>query len=106
MKTDLLTRLVRAINQESTADLKRIAQLIVEEERQKGHARIAENLQALLNKPQRATGGSSATASDRRLGQLPVSRRTGMPLARMIPFESTASPHDFVREGRGTLSAN
>jgi SpoVK/Ycf46/Vps4 family AAA+-type ATPase len=87
MKTELLTRLVRAIKQGSQADLQRLAQLIVEEERRQGHARVADKLQALLDRQIKGTGTTSDVSSNFHMDQLPVSRRTGMPLATIMPFE-------------------
>jgi SpoVK/Ycf46/Vps4 family AAA+-type ATPase len=89
MKADLLKRVVRAISDGSQRDLERLAKKIVDVERQTGHVKLADQLEAILNQPgprritQRPTGDS-----DRSLRQLPLSRRHGESLATVLPTES------------------
>jgi SpoVK/Ycf46/Vps4 family AAA+-type ATPase len=89
MKADLLKRVVRAISDGSQRDLEQLAKKIVDVERQTGHVKLADQLEAILNQPrpkritQRPTGDS-----DRSLRQLPLSRRHGESLASVLPTES------------------
>ena len=57
MNAEILRRVVRAIHIGSQPDLDRLASKIVDNERRTGHMRLADELQAILNRSlQRATG--------------------------------------------------
>ena len=89
MNAEMLKRVVRAISDGSQNDLQRLAKKIVDIERRTGHLKLADQLESILNQPrprrvtQRPTGDS-----DRRLRQLPLSRRHGESLATILPTES------------------
>lgn len=86
MNADILKRMVRAIADGSQSDLERIARRVVDTERKSGHARLATQLEQILNKPKPKRNGSGGTAeSDRGLSELPTSRRHGEQLATIIP---------------------
>ena len=48
MNSDLLKRLFRAINQDNVEAINKLAQIIIKEEKEKGHHKLAEQLQSLL----------------------------------------------------------
>jgi SpoVK/Ycf46/Vps4 family AAA+-type ATPase len=89
MNADILKRIVRAIADGSQEDLDRLAQKVVESERQVGHAKLADQLAAILARPRTAKNGSVPANENRRgLADLPTSRRHGESLATLIPRES------------------
>lgn len=82
MNADILKRIVRAIADGSHSDLARLAHTVVESERQVGHAKLADQLAAILARPSR----KSATNQHRKpLSELPTSRRHGESLVTLIP---------------------
>ena len=87
MNSELLSRLIRSIKQGSQPDLTRIAKLIIEDERRQGHTRVADKLQSLLERPSKNPSGAAGAVSDPRLNHLPLSKRTGMPLATVLQYE-------------------
>jgi len=89
MNADILKRVVRAIADGSQMDLERLAVKIVEAERKTGHARLAEQLEAIINQPKakRSTVSPSAPTIDRTLKELPLSRRHGETLATLISHD-------------------
>lgn len=89
MNAEILKRIVRAIADGSQEDLTRLAQKVVDVERERGHIRLAEELESILKKPRsRRKGLSSSTDSDRSLHELPNSRRSRDSLATLLPRES------------------
>lgn len=89
MNADILKRMVRAIADGSQSDLERIARRVVDTERKSGHAKLATQLEEILNKPKPKRNGSGGTTeSDRGLSELPTSRRHGEQLATLIPRDS------------------
>ena len=60
MNAEILRRVVRAIHIGSQPDLERLASKIVDNERRTGHARLADELQAILKQP-RGRGGANAS---------------------------------------------
>lgn len=89
MNADILKRIVRAIADGSQGDLDRLARKVVESERQSGHIKLAEQLDAILSRPRSAKNGeASTTDSERGLKELPLSRRHGELLASIIPRET------------------
>jgi SpoVK/Ycf46/Vps4 family AAA+-type ATPase len=89
MNANILTRVVRAIADGSQYDLDRLADKIVESERRAGHARLADQLAAILKQPRKhSTGNLPRAGSNRKLTELPLSRRNAESLATLFPTES------------------
>jgi SpoVK/Ycf46/Vps4 family AAA+-type ATPase len=89
MNADMLKRIVRAIADGSQGDLDRLAQKMVEAERQSGHTKVADELDAILKRKRPAKNGHApASDKDRALKELPISRRHGELLATVIMRES------------------
>lgn len=95
MDADIIKRVVRAIAERSQGDLDRLAIKIVDGERRVGHSKLADQLDALLKQTRPRTNGGNAlatmperaTAPERNLFELPLSRRHGDTLATLIPPE-------------------
>lgn len=95
MNASILKRVVRAIADGSQNDLDRLANQIVEAERRTGHKRLADQLEAILKQPRpRGTGPGPTGDTDRRLKELPLSRRHGESLATL--FSPEALEHHMV----------
>jgi SpoVK/Ycf46/Vps4 family AAA+-type ATPase len=89
MNADILKRVVRAIADGSQNDLDRLADKIVEAERRTGHKRLADQLEAILKQPRKRVNGHGPTGDiDRKLTELPLSRRNAESLATLFPAES------------------
>ena len=89
MNADIIKRIVRAIADGSQADLERLAHKVVEAERKRGHTRLAEQLETILNQPRpNKRSARSTTDSDRSFKELPLSRRHGEMLATVIPRDA------------------
>jgi SpoVK/Ycf46/Vps4 family AAA+-type ATPase len=89
MNADILKRVVRAIADGSQNDLERLADKIIETERRTGHKRLADQLEAILKQPRPEGNGHRATGDvDRKLTELPVSRRHRESLATLIATEA------------------
>lgn len=89
MNADILKRVVRAIADGSQNDLERLADKIVESERRTGHKKLAEQLEAILRQPRKRVNGHTPTGdSERKLTELPLSRRNAESLATLFPSES------------------
>lgn len=89
MNADMLKRVVRAISDGSQSDLQRLAKKIVDLERQTGHIKLADQLEAILKQARpRSIAHQPAADSDRKLRELPLSRRHGESLATLLPPES------------------
>jgi SpoVK/Ycf46/Vps4 family AAA+-type ATPase len=106
MNADILKRVVRAIADGSQNDLDRLADKIVEAERRTGHKRLADQLEAILKQPRKRVNGHKPTGDiDRKLTELPLSRRNAESLATLLPTESlehhmvlpTATEERFAR---------
>jgi SpoVK/Ycf46/Vps4 family AAA+-type ATPase len=88
MNADILKRLVRAIADGSQGDLERLAHTVVESERQVGHVRLANQLEAILAKPRSIKRDlNAANENARSLKELPTNRRHGESLVSLIPRE-------------------
>ena len=95
MDADIIKRVVRAIAERSQGDLDRLAAKIVDGERRVGHNKLAEQLDAILRQPRPRTNGGNALATmperasapNRNLLELPLSRRHGESLVTLIPPE-------------------
>jgi len=89
MNADMLKRLVRAIADGAPDELQRLADRIVESERQVGHTKLAQQLETILRRPRRLRyGRGQTTDADRSLKELPLSRRHGESLATLIPRDA------------------
>ena len=93
MNGDLLKRLFRAVNEESIGGVYKVASVIVEDERKKGHDVLARQLEEILNFKKRpavlepTSPPSSAPVERPGLSTLPTSRRHQEPLARRVERE-------------------
>lgn len=86
MNADIIKRVVRAITDGSQRDLDQLANKIIEAERRTGHSKLADQLQAILNRrPPAKNGNGPANENERTLRELPLSRRHGESLATLIP---------------------
>ena len=89
MNADIVKRIVQAIADESQGDLDRLARKVVELERQRGHGKLADYLQAILNRPKkRKQTLPKPVIEDGSLHGLPLSRRHGESLAEIITRDS------------------
>jgi len=89
MNADILKRLLRAIAERSQDDLDRLARKVVDAERRTGHARLADDLEAILAQVHRTPSEQAPTTdSDRSLRELPISRRQREVLVSFFPRES------------------
>jgi SpoVK/Ycf46/Vps4 family AAA+-type ATPase len=99
MKSDLLKRLGAAIAMESQQDLDKLADTIVEDQKKRGHKRLAEELERILattspvaeesqSRPSPTKRSKIQDASSREVQSLPVSRRDQALLATMVPREA------------------
>ncbi len=89
MNADILKRIVRAIADGSQGDLERLAHTVVESERQVGHTKLAEQLDAILKRTRTAKNAQTpANENGRSLKDLPTSRRHGESLVTLVPRES------------------
>ncbi len=93
MNADILTRVVRAIADGSPDDLDRLAQKIIDDERRTGHRVLAGKLEAILRRAkERRNGHVHAFGRERRLAELPLSRRHAESLA-TIAMPETLEHH-------------
>ncbi len=88
MNADIIKRIVQAIAEGSQGDLDRLARKVVDQERQSGHGKLADQLQSILNRPRHRKTTPPALRQARDLKELPVSRRHGESLAEILPRES------------------
>jgi SpoVK/Ycf46/Vps4 family AAA+-type ATPase len=85
MNAEMMKRVVRAIADRSQLDLDRLASKLVETERRTGHAKLADQLEAILKNPRPRTETQKQTSGvARKLTELPVSRRNGESLATLF----------------------
>lgn len=98
MNADLLKRLFKAINQENVDAIEKIASAIIDSEKNKGHLKLANQLEALLKKKtsrakllKEATSNKvvSILESQNKLNFqcLPTSKRDNQPLLTFIPHD-------------------
>lgn len=89
MNAETLKRIVRAIGEGSQADLDRLADKLVAAERRTGHARLADQLEAILADARQRQRGAALppTTESRQLTELPQNRRYGQQLATLVPRE-------------------
>jgi len=84
----MLKRVVRAIADGSQTDLERLADRIVDGERQAGHRSLADELEAILKRSRPHADRHSAPPDSRNLRELPLNRRRGDLLATISVAES------------------
>jgi SpoVK/Ycf46/Vps4 family AAA+-type ATPase len=82
MTSETLKRLFRAMNEGSESSLRGVARAIIDDEKRKGHERLAGELDTLLNAPRRADMQEAS------LRALPASRRKQEPLTSSIPISN------------------
>lgn len=82
MKIDLLKRLVRAISDASPEDVSKVARKIVASKREAGQVKLADELDAVLN---RSKTVQPILGRQEALKELPVSRRDHVELAAITP---------------------
>lgn len=89
MNAHILKRVIRAIADGSQDDLDRLISQIVDNERRTGHKKLADQLEIILKQPRPIGNGHRPTAGgDRKLTELPISRRHGESLATLFTTES------------------
>ncbi|MFD2247196.1 AAA family ATPase [Pontibacter ruber] len=97
MRSETLKRLFRSIKREPTQDLIKIAQVILDDERKKGHDKLAHELSNILKETSatQATSeryvsksGTLNTLSTSRLTSLPLSKRDQQPLLMEVKREN------------------
>ena len=99
MRSDLVRRLFRAIQERSWPDLVRLSSAIISEEKKKGHVQLARQLQSMMERPsvpERELSHSPAIGIGE-LSELPKSRRNNQPLVTMIEREKLR--HHMVLRG-------
>ncbi|BDA73995.1 AAA ATPase, central region [Calothrix sp. PCC 7716] len=103
MKAELLKRLFRAIASSDTEAIDKLTNLVIEEERGKGHTLLADQLENIAKKSQKekssSNGNSTLSPSNgnhntlspseslQTLGELPTSKRLNIPLVSVVPRE-------------------
>ena len=87
MKAEMIKRIVRAIADGSQEDLERLAQRVVQTERERGHERLAGELSQILasRPPEKPTSVGQSRSGQ--LRELPLSRRSGELLVSVVPRE-------------------
>ena len=89
MNQDLLVRLFRSIDGEQSDDIVRVAGSIIDDERKKGHGKLADRLQGILEKNVK-TSQSFKGELRNIFGSsilIPTDKRSNIPLAVQIPNE-------------------
>lgn len=88
MNADIIRRVVRAIADGSQDDLARLATKIVDTERRTGHRKLADELDSILRQSRhRLVPKQEGLNGDRKLKELPMSRRLGESLATILSAE-------------------
>lgn len=83
MKAELLKRLFHAIADENDESLKKLTAKIIEDERLKGHEKLAKDLEIVLQKT--TIKKTKPVLNNTALKELPTSKRYDLPLAAVIP---------------------
>jgi len=88
MKASLLKRLFSSVEQESSQDLQAVCRVIVEDERRRGHTRLARELESSLERanPANLSGPARPTASKpaRHLNPVTGAKRDSAPLVQVL----------------------
>ncbi|ERT06088.1 ATPase associated with various cellular activities family protein [Lyngbya aestuarii BL J] len=87
MKAELLKRLFRAIASSDSIAIDKLVHLVIEEERNKGHMRLADQLENITKKSNNNQVASHTAESLQTLSELPTSKRLNSPLVTIIPRE-------------------
>jgi SpoVK/Ycf46/Vps4 family AAA+-type ATPase len=93
MKAELLKRLFRAIANSDQEAIDKLTYLVIEEERQKGHTLLADQLENITKKTKKektiSNGKSAALETNglQPLSELPSNRKLSLPLITAIPRE-------------------
>lgn len=93
MKAELLKRLFRAIASSDPEAIDKLTYLVIEEERQKGHTLLADQLENIKKKSQKEKPASNSkpvspvSENLQALSELPTSKRFNLPLVTAIPRE-------------------
>lgn len=88
MKGTLIKRLFRAIFSENNRDLKKLALTIIEDEKNKGHNNLAEELEKIFEKYSKNHFSDSTKAyQENSLSKLPISKRNNKSLTTFLPPE-------------------
>ncbi len=89
MNADTLKRIIRAIAEGSQDDLNRLAQKVVDAERESGHTRLADELNTILSQAKKqGQDQAKPTNGTPSLQELPLSKRRQELLATFIPKDS------------------
>lgn len=100
MKQDLMIRLFRSINGNKDDDIVKVASLIVEDEKNKGHQKLAGKLQLILDK--KVSSNNNYNAKLRELPTngkvIPFDKRNNFPLAVSIPRDELR--HQMVLDSK------
>lgn len=93
MKAELLKRLFRAIASSDQDAINKLTNLVIEEERSKGHTLLASQLENITKKSQKeksfSNGKQTLSPPDnlKALDELPTSKRLNIPLVSAVPRE-------------------
>lgn len=96
MNSELYKKLIKAIYLEDNKSLKKIANLIIENEREKGHGKLAEDLLKISNKMDKKNKANISGQSMNSLpsyssymenNSIPTSKRNNIPLLSYIPYD-------------------
>ena len=88
MKAELLKRLFRAIASSDSIAIDKLMYLVIEEERNKGHMRLADQLENITKKNHHNNQLAPQKAENlQTLSELPTSKRFNSPLVTIIPRE-------------------
>lgn len=93
MKQETLKLLFRAIDGEPEDDIVKIANRIIKEEKEKGHTRLAETLNKILNQNLKTSKLLNRELKDV-FGNIPTSKRTQIPFA--VPIDRKDLRHHMV----------
>jgi SpoVK/Ycf46/Vps4 family AAA+-type ATPase len=87
MKADLLKRFFRAVATEDEVAINRLLGVIVEDERNKGHTLLAEQLENITKSKTTVSDQPATESGFQSLIELPTSKRSQLPLVTVIPRE-------------------
>jgi SpoVK/Ycf46/Vps4 family AAA+-type ATPase len=85
MNATLLKRLFSAIHAGNNGNVDALCRKVIDEERQRGHTQVAEDLERILSKREKQNGPIVSPAGG--LSPLPVSKRDSAPLIHVIPHD-------------------
>ncbi len=87
MKAEIYKRLFKAIFSEDLLSLKKIASIMIQEERKLGHNKLADSLEKISTSEKPKVSLNSHSFFGNELVSLPTSKRNSMPLVTYIPRE-------------------